>query len=292
MLQTCFLDYDAIYNIESARSPFTVSWKPLSSHNPKFNQIWKNRSAHRNSNFPLFVHWKVKEAIFGLQSSWWPVYCCLHAEGGQTQWCTISLGQWAVLQRSEYRMQNRFRLRVKVSSSKPWLKQEHFCVNIWQFTDPSGPHVPFAPHPPQNKNGNHPNPSTPFLALMNDTFKQNWLRDFIDQQHIAFNKSSVHPQTTNSHVLTWGTSLICQQVSLQDNLIMHIWFLVSHICKAMVSANLNLAIGFAPLHRSHQGRTQAQASAVHPLSEQARLDWNLLWVMTPLLPSWDVTWSW
>jgi hypothetical protein len=70
---------------------------------------------------------------------------------------------------------------------------------------------------------------------------------------------------------------------------MHIWFLVSHICKAMVSANLNLAIGFAPLHRSHQGRTQAQASAVHPLSEQARLDWNLLWVMTPLLPSWDVT---
>jgi hypothetical protein len=75
MLQTCFLDYDAIYNIESARrSPFIVSWKPLSSQNPKFNQIWKNRSAHRNSNFPfpLFVHWKVKEAMFGLQSSWWP----------------------------------------------------------------------------------------------------------------------------------------------------------------------------------------------------------------------------
>lgn len=92
ILQTCFLDYDAIYNIESARrSPFIVSWKPLSSHNPKFNRIWKNRSAHRNSNFPLFVHWKVKEAMFGLQSSWWPVYCCLHAEGGQTQWCTISL---------------------------------------------------------------------------------------------------------------------------------------------------------------------------------------------------------
>ncbi len=75
MLQTCFLDYDAIYNIESARrSPFIVSWKPLSSRNPKFNWIWKNRSAHRNSNFPfpLFVHWKVKEAMFGLQSSWWP----------------------------------------------------------------------------------------------------------------------------------------------------------------------------------------------------------------------------
>jgi hypothetical protein len=65
---------------------------------------------------------------------------------------------------------------------------------------------------------------------MNDTFKQNWLRDFIDQQHIASNKSSVHPQTPNSDVLTSGTSLICQQFSLQDNLIMHIWFLVSHIC--------------------------------------------------------------
>lgn len=129
----------------------------------------------------------------------------------------------------------------------------------------------------------------PFLALMNDTFKQNWLEDFIDQQHIAFNKSSVHSQTTNTTVLTSGTSLICQQFSLQDNLIMHIWFLVPHICKAVVPANLNVAIGFAPLHHSHQGRTQAQASAVHPLSEQARLDWNLLWVTTPLLLSWDVT---
>jgi hypothetical protein len=112
-----------------------VSWKPLSSHNPKFNRIWKNRSAHHNSN------WKVKEAIFGLQSSWWPVYHCLHAEGGQTQWCTISLGQWAVLQRSEYRMQNRFRLPVKVSSSKPWLC-EHLTI-YW----PIWPTCTFCPSP-------------------------------------------------------------------------------------------------------------------------------------------------
>jgi hypothetical protein len=97
---------------------------------------------------------------------------------------------------------------------------------------------------PNNKNGNHPNPSTP---------------------------------------------LICQQFSLQDNMIMQIWFLVSHICKAVVLTDLNVAIGFAPLHHSHQGRTQAQASAVHPLSEQARLDWNLLWATTPLLLSWDAT---